>query len=130
MRFYQCSGSSHSIWASKFWHCPFELHSNSQGADELKQFPISIDFHSRNTELLSCLIYLHALAQLCHNNYLAQINKYSFLACSHSELFCEIAVPKKIRTLFGDFPWWRFVLWSHMVMFFLKHLLKRKFPLR
>ena len=30
----------------------FELHSNSQGADEIKGLPISISFRNRSTELL------------------------------------------------------------------------------
>ena len=30
----------------------FGLHSNSRGTDEIKGFPISIDFRNRNTELL------------------------------------------------------------------------------
>ena len=43
---------------------PFGLHSNSRRVDKIKHLP----FRNRNTELLSCLIYHHALAQLCHNN--------------------------------------------------------------
>ena len=42
----------------------FGLHSNSRRVDKIKHLP----FCNRNTELLSCLIYHHALAQLYHNN--------------------------------------------------------------
>ena len=52
----QCSGRSYSICASKFWHWPFGVHSNYQGADEIKHLQILIDFRNRNTELLSCLM--------------------------------------------------------------------------
>ena len=31
---------------------------------------------------------------------MGSLNKHSFLACSHSELFCEIAVPKKKQNIF------------------------------
>ena len=49
-----------TFWGRNLVTRRFGFHSNSRGADEMKDFPVSIDFYNRNTECYSYLVlYLH-----------------------------------------------------------------------
>ena len=65
-----------TYWGRSLVTRHFGLHSNSPGAEEVKDFPISIDFRNRNTSCYSCLVlYLHGYTkENKYFQYIRQIN--------------------------------------------------------
>ena len=98
-----------TFWGRSLLTRRFGLHSNSRGADEIKDLPISIDLRNRNTELLllfsiisQCLDLLECTDQWsCGCRYYAgsfcQVPSFQFLNLSYFTSKDEI--PVKPQTL-------------------------------